>query len=78
MNFKKDKSLIKFVRKTFKCYFNLLILSIINSKIINKKLELNNNTVLSVILFELISCIKKKINIENNGKIKGINVLKGL
>ena len=45
---------------------------------INKKLKLNSNTVLSVILVELMSCIKKKINAQNSGKIKGIKILKGL
>ena len=45
---------------------------------IDKKLKLNNKTVLSVILLELISFIKKYINNKINGKIKGINILKGL
>lgn len=45
---------------------------------INKKLKLNSSTVLSVILLELTSCIKKKIKAQNNGKIKGIKILKGL
>ena len=44
----------------------------------DKKLKLNSKTVLSVKLPEKISCIKKKINAKNNGKIKGTNILKGL
>lgn len=66
------------LRNFFNGYFNLLILSIIKSKIIDKKLKLNSNTVLSVTLLERISCIKKKMNAQNKGKIKGISILKGL
>ena len=59
-------------------YFNLFILSIIKSNIIDKKLKLKSKTVLSVKLPEKISFIKKIIKAKNNGKIKGINILKGL
>ena len=46
--------------------------------IINKKLKLNNNTVLSVKLLEKISLIKKKINAKNRGKTNGIIIFNGL
>ena len=55
-----------------------MILSIINSNIIDKKLKLKSKTVLSVKLLEWISFIKKNINAKNNGKIKGTSILKGL
>ena len=56
----------------------MFILSIIKSSIIDKKLKLNNKTVLSVKLLELISWIKKNIKARNNGNIKGTIILKGL
>ena len=78
INFYINLIIINWIKYPFNFYLTLLILSIIKSKITDKKLKLNNKTVLSVKLLDKISWIKKKINAKNNGKIKGIIILKGL
>ena len=78
INYYINLTIINWIKYSFNCYLTLLILSIIKSKITDKKLKLNSKTVLSVKLLDKISWIKKKINAKNNGKIKGTIILKGL
>ena len=78
INYYIDLIIINWIKYSFNCYLTLLILSIIKSKITDKKLKLNSKTVLSVKLLDKISWIKKNINAKNNGKIKGTIILKGL
>ena len=64
--------------KSYSTEKNFKLVSITESKIINKKLKLKSKTVLSVILPKDISRIRKKINAKNKGKIRGTNILNGL
>ena len=59
-------------------YLILFILSIIKSKIIKRKLKLNNITVLSVKLLALISLVKKIKKAAKHGTNNGIIILKDL